>query len=190
MTICTRFMNLRSNVKVMNRSDQEPKPNSATQRWRGFNIFICNGIGIALYRDFLPVFLAPAPLIPGLIATIPPGSSASSSASPTAPASAGPTAAFRRWTLGPQCLDPLGAAGREVGVGIEVRAVEVLVVVGDGESGADGQPAWTDGGVAPKNVQSTATCIEIWGEVHQNVSITQVVTCQYACEQAYAFSEV
>ena len=79
-----------------------------------------------------------------------------SSAPSPAPAPAGPAAALGRGTLGPQGLDALGAAGGEVGVGVEVGAVEVLVVVGDGEALPDSQPARPDGGVAAENVQSPA----------------------------------
>ena len=79
------------------------------------------------------------------------------SASPPAPAPAGPAAALGRGTLGPQGLDALGAAGGQVGVGVEVGAVEVLVVVGDSEVLPDGQPAGPDGGVPAENVQSPAT---------------------------------
>ena len=145
-----------------------------------FKIFIDNDIETALYLHLmfaLHHFFRFS--CPSAIRSIPLDSSSPSSASPTA--SAGTTAAFRWWTLRPQCLDPLGAAGREVGVGIEIRAIKILVVVGDGESGANGQPAWTDGRVAPKNVQSSATCIAIGGgaQVQQQVVlITQVVTCQ------------
>ena len=81
-----------------------------------------------------------------------------SSAPPPAPAPAGPAAALGRGALRPQGLDALGAAGGEVGVGVEVGAVEVLVVVGDGEALPDRQPAGPDGGVPAENVQSPAPC--------------------------------
>ena len=113
--------------------------------------------------------VAPNPFILALYSsTCPPCLTQSQSVtleSPTPSASSPAPAPTRLWrrTLWPQRLDALGTAGGEVGIDVEVRAVEVLVVVGDGESGADSQPTRTDGGVAPKNVQSTATCIEIWG---------------------------
>ena len=82
-----------------------------------------------------------------------------SSAPSPAPAPAGPAAALGRGTLRPQGLDALRAAGGKVGVGVEVGAVEVLVVVGDGEALPDGQPAGPDGGVPAENVQSPAPCM-------------------------------
>ena len=87
--------------------------------------------------------------------------------SPTPSASSAAPAPTRLWrrTLWPQRLDALGAAGGEVGIGVEVRAVEVLVVVGDGESGADSQPTGTNGGVAAENVQTPTTCTGKWNRI-------------------------
>ena len=114
---------------------------------RYFVHFAPNPFILALYSSTCPTCLTQSQS-----ATL---ESPTPSASSAAPA---PTRLWRR-TLWPQRLDALGAAGGEVGIDVEVRAVEVLVVVGDGESGADSQPTRTDGGVAPKNVQSPTPCM-------------------------------
>ena len=99
------------------------------------------------------------------------------------PAPAGPAAALGRGTLRPQGLDALGAAGGEVGVGVEVGAVEVLVVVGDGEVLPDGQPAGPDGGVPAENVQSTATLRK-----ENKMQRTINCACNYDLASNYSFS--